>query len=78
MASVTLSSKGQMIIPKNIRDRLHLKAGDKVDIFMEGDNRVVFVPMKKSVRHLKGFLPKPDRPVSLEEMDTSIARAGKQ
>ncbi len=76
MTSVTLSSKGQMIIPKSIRDQLHLKAGDKIDIYLEGDNRVMVVPIKKSLRDLKGFLPKPDRAVSLKEMDESIAGAG--
>jgi AbrB family looped-hinge helix DNA binding protein len=76
MTSVTLSSKGQMIIPKSIRDQLHLKAGDKIDIYLEGDNRVMVVPIKKSLHNLKGFLPKPDRAVSLKEMDQSIAGAG--
>ena len=76
MTSVTLSSKGQMIIPKSIRDQLQLKAGDKIDIYLEGDNRVMVVPIKKSLRNLKGFLPKPDRAVSLKEMDQSIAGAG--
>ena len=76
MTSVTLSSKGQMIIPKSIRDQLHLKAGDKIDIYLEGDNRVMVVPIKKSLRDLKGFLPKPDRAVSLKEMDENIAGAG--
>jgi len=37
---------------------------------------VMVVPIKKSLRNLKGFLPKPDRPVSLKEMDQSIAGAG--
>ena len=76
MTSVTLSSKGQMIIPKSIRDQLQLKAGDKIDIYLEGDNRVMVVPIKKSLRNLKGFLPKPDRAVSLKEMNQSIAGAG--
>lgn len=77
MTAITLSSKGQMIIPKNIRDQLHLKAGDKVEVHIEGKDRVVIVPLRKSVRDLKGFLPKPARAVSLEDMDASIAEAGK-
>jgi AbrB family looped-hinge helix DNA binding protein len=76
MTSVTLSSKGQMIIPKSIRDQLHLKAGDKIDVYLEGNSHMVVVPIKKSLRDLKGFLPKPDRAVSLKEMDESIAGAG--
>lgn len=35
MASVTITSKGQVTIPKAVRDRLGLRAGDKVDIYEE-------------------------------------------
>lgn len=36
----SMSEKGQVTIPKEIRDRLQLKAGDKV-IFIERDSEVV-------------------------------------
>ena len=37
MAYSTLSSKGQVTIPKDLRDNLNLKTGDKVDFELEDD-----------------------------------------
>ena len=41
MAVVTMSSKGQIVIPKNIRDSLHLKDGAKFNVRIRG-NEIVF------------------------------------
>ena len=70
----TVTSKGQVTIPKPIRDRLHLEPGDKIDFILDeaGDLRVT--PVTAPVARLKGMVPKPGCPVSLEEMDEAIAR----
>lgn len=62
-----------MTLPKPIRDKLHLGAGDKID-FVEGDGLRV-KPVAASVMRLRGMAPKPAVPVSLEEMDAAIAKA---
>lgn len=41
----TVTSKGQVTIPKEIRDRLHIRSNDRVDFVMDGD-RVLLVPVK--------------------------------
>lgn len=41
----TVTSKGQVTIPKEIRDLLHIRTNDKVDFVLEGD-RVVLAPVK--------------------------------
>lgn len=69
--SVTLTSKGQVTIPKAVRNRLHLKTGDKLE-FVLHQNSVEIIPISGSVRDLKGMLPKPDKVVSLDEMDRVI------
>ena len=69
------ASKGQVTLPKPIRDRLHLKPGDKIDFLLEDDGCLRVAPVTASVRQLKGLLPKPDAPVTLEAMDDAIARA---
>jgi len=69
--AVTLTSKGQLTIPKAVRNRLHLRAGDKVE-FVFHENSVEMIPVTGSVRDLKGMVAKPERTVSLEEMDQAI------
>lgn len=71
----TLTSKGQVTIPKQARDTLNLETGDRVEFIIDDDGRLFILPVTRSVKTLKGMLPKPARPVSLEEMDAAIARA---
>jgi AbrB family looped-hinge helix DNA binding protein len=66
-----LSSKGQATIPKAVRDRLQIKSGDRFKFFFHPDG-VIILP-KISTARLKGMIPKPAQPVSLEEMDRAIA-----
>jgi AbrB family looped-hinge helix DNA binding protein len=72
----TITSKGQITLPKALRDHLNLAAGDRVEFILEENNVVRMVPRTTSITRLKGMLPKPKRPVSLEEMDEAIARGG--
>lgn len=73
MSTATMTSKGQVTLPKDIRDRLNLSAGDKID-FVVGDGKEVrLLPRNKSIWDLKGKLKQPGRkPVSLEDMDKAI------
>ncbi len=66
----TLSSKGQATIPKAVRDRLHLKPGDRFKFFFHPDG-VILLP-KIPTSKLKGMIPKPEGAVSLEQMDAAI------
>jgi len=45
---VRLSSKGQLVIPKDIRDRLGLDAGDELVLYLVGDRLIVAEPVKPS------------------------------
>ncbi len=74
MATSTLTSKGQTTIPKEIRERLGLKPGDKIDFVTGPDGQVVIRPRTLHVRDLYGILkPGTGKVVSLEEMDEAIA-----
>lgn len=68
----TITSKGQVTLPKALRERLHLSAGDRVEFIVDADDSVRLLARHVSVDRLKGMLPKPDRPVSLEEMERAI------
>ena len=72
----TITSKGQVTLPKALRDHLHLAAGDRVEFILEANQVVRLVPLTTSVARLKGILPKPEHPVSLEEMEDAIISHG--
>lgn len=75
----TLTSKGQVTIPKSVRDALHLRTGDRVEFVLEADGTVRLLPVTSSVTALKGMLPKPAKPVSLAAMERAIRqRAGRE
>ena len=68
----TLSSKGQITIPAEIRNKLQLNTGDRIDFVFFDGNRIAMIPKKGSVRALKGIVKWTGRPVSLAEMDEAI------
>jgi len=66
-----LTVKGQMTIPKAIREHLRLKPGDKVKFFVHPDGTVVLLP-KLPVSALRGML-KTTKHATLADMDEAIA-----
>ncbi len=73
MALATITSKGQITIPKSVRDHLKLKAGDKIDIIIAEKNQVIFRPVSKKVDDLFGKLHRLDRKsVSVDGMNKVI------
>lgn len=71
----TVTSKGQITVPVRMREKLGLRPGSKI-VFEEQPGGS-FVVRKKTgdIRDLKGFFPKPPKPLAIEEMDEVIARA---
>ena len=69
----TLTSKGQLTLPKPIRDRLRLHQGDRLEFFMGQDGQIVMAPKKSSLRELKGMLKPPVSGVTLAGMEQAIA-----
>ena len=63
MSVVTISSKWQVVIPKDVREKFRIKPGQKVQAFAIGD-RIELVPVVP-LNQLKGLLPdferEPDR-----------------
>ena len=74
MPSSTLTSKGQITLPKQVRDQLGLQTGSRVDFVIESSGRVVLKPLNSDFRLLKGIVrSRRKRPVSVEEMNYAIA-----
>jgi AbrB family looped-hinge helix DNA binding protein len=56
METTTLTSKGQLVIPKPVRDALHLKSGTSLSVTTDGE-RIVLEPISAKRRHLSDWLP---------------------
>jgi AbrB family looped-hinge helix DNA binding protein len=69
-----ITSRGQTTIPKDVRDRLHLKPGDRIEYVVRDDGTALMVPVTAPVTSLRGVLPSPPEPVTLEGMDRAIRR----
>lgn len=72
MPTATITSKGQTTIPRAVRKRMRLKAGDRVEFIMQDDGTALMVPASVRVAELQGILPPPDKPVSVEAMNRAI------
>ena len=76
MPTATVTSKGQVTIPKPVRDRLGVTRGDRIEFVLdEVDGSVRLRPLTRSVRELAGFLRRSGRqPATPEEMDESLVQ----
>lgn len=54
MLTVTISPKYQIVIPKEIRQAMHLSPGEKLQVYLY-QNRLEFVPIK-DIKKMRGFL----------------------
>ena len=68
----SITSKGQMTIPKVIRQHLGLKPGDQVKFFLHEDGSVALLP-KLPVSALRGIVRPRHPPVTLDEMTEAAA-----
>ena len=77
MSGARLTSKGQITIPKDVRRRLGVDVGDRVE-FVEMEPGVFkILPATSDITELKGIISKPQKSVTLQDMDAAIKnRAG--
>jgi AbrB family looped-hinge helix DNA binding protein len=75
MPTATVTSKGQITIPKEVRDALGVGSGDRVEFVAEEKGVYKVVAATRDVRQLKGLVPKPPRPVPVEDMKRAIQKA---
>lgn len=65
-----MTIKGQVEVPRQIRDRLGLKSGDKMAFTLLSDGTVVMRPKTRRLAELAGSLTRPGRPQdSIEDMN---------
>jgi antitoxin PrlF len=78
MSTATLTSKGQITIPADVRRMLNVQTGDRVEFVQIEPGRFELIAATRSVRELKGLFGKPARTVSIAEMNRVIAEHAAQ
>ena len=75
MSVATLTSKGQVTLPKDVRAKLHLEAGEKIAFRVdESTGSAVMFPLNKTVDEVFGVLKNPaaSRPKTIEAMNNAV------
>jgi AbrB family looped-hinge helix DNA binding protein len=72
MPEATITSKGQITIPKAVREHLRVEAGDRLDFIVTADGEVLVRPARRDIHELRGLLQKPRKAVTVEEIDQAI------
>jgi len=76
MATATVTSKGQITIPKPIREALELEPGDRVAFRLDDEGRVILEPETLDLMGLFGSLKPAERGVSIADMRRAIRTRG--
>jgi antitoxin PrlF len=72
----TITSKGQVTIPKSVRELLGVRPGDRVSFRVDTDGRVVVETAAVDVRAIFGTVRPRRRGVSVEDMQEAVRRRG--
>jgi AbrB family looped-hinge helix DNA binding protein len=75
MFTLTMSTRGQFVLPKEVRDKLKLLPGCKVEGTIDEKGRLILVPALHEPEELFRDRPPVRRIVSVEDMDRAIQRA---
>ena len=75
MESAKVTSKGQITIPKVVRESLGVHAGDRIHFLVREDGVVEMFPRTRDLLSLAGLLRPKVLGVSLDDMDAGIADA---
>jgi len=77
MPTATVTSKGQVTLPRKVREALRIRPGDRIDFVLGRDGEVRLRAEEMDVSELRGLLRRPGRrPVSLQAMEDAICRRG--
>jgi len=67
MATVTVSSRYQITIPREVRESLGIRPGQKLEVFR--DNEIIVVVPVRDIREMRGFLKGIDTTVERDRED---------
>jgi antitoxin PrlF len=75
MPTATMTTKGQITIPKEVRESLALRPGDKVSFVLNEDHTATLKPSTVDLLSLFGTLKPKIRGVTVEDMNETIRKA---
>ena len=74
MPTATMTTKGQVTIPKEVREHLGIDTGDRLSFVVQDNGTVLVQSLTRDVRALGGLLRRTgQRKLTIEEMDAGIA-----
>lgn len=76
MTTATISSKGRITIPTDVRQALGVAAGDRVQFVQIKPGEFLFFAANHSVTELKGMFGAPAKSVSIEDMNRAVVTQG--
>lgn len=71
-----ITTKGQITVPKTIREHLGLTKGDRIEFLIGVNGKVTIMPATADVRELKGMIAKPSKTVTIADMNNAIEAEG--
>lgn len=77
MSTATVTTKGQITIPKLVRERLGVDPGDRVEFIEIEEGVFQLIVASRDIQSLKGVVQKLDKPVTVAEMNESIVMKGR-
>ena len=79
LRKATITSKGQVTIPKDIRDIMKIGPGDQIDFVVSDQGEIYISPRKHDIRSIKGIFHKKGRkPASLKDMEKAIKKGASE
>lgn len=76
MTAATLTSKGRITIPAEVRHHLKVDAGDRIEFIQLAPGRYELVAATQSITGLKGMFGQSHHQVSIDDMSKTIAKRG--
>lgn len=74
MTKSTVTSKGQITVPKEIREKAVIHAGTQLDFQILDDGMILLIPIQRHISQLKGIVKSSRKtPVTLAEMKKAIS-----
>ncbi len=77
MSTATITSKGQLTIPKKVRESMHVGSGDRIEFIKIDNEHYEIFALSKDIQKLKGIVKSKNKTsVSIDDMNIAIANMG--